>query len=236
MRELPIIFNEWSIKRILDGRKTVTRRVVKPQPDILGNIETAYVEAHITSSIGLSQCPYGQPGDVLYARETWWQVGKWSGYTTVNGDWHNDGWRGTDIILFEEPDDVHDLSGIDKSGHFISQQSYWRKRPSIHLFKKYARIWLRNTGVRAERVQDITEEDAIAEGCIPQPDDCELCQRGVCSRHQPPVGQFATLWDDINGHRDGCAWSDNPFVWVIAFNVLSTDGKPELERLEAQRE
>ena len=88
-------------------------------------------------------------------------------------------------------------------------------RPSIHMPRWASRIDLEVTGVRVERLQEINGNDAVAEGCIPQPSDCRLCMNGICSAHQPPTGQFAHLWDSLNAKR--APWESNPWVWVIEF-------------------
>lgn len=77
-----------------------------------------------------------------------------------------------------------------------------------------SRLLLEITAVRVERLQEISEADAVAEGCSPLPADCRLCDSGICSAHQPPGGQFAGVWKSIHGPD---SWEANPWVWVIEF-------------------
>lgn len=172
MSEKPIIFSGAMVKAILDGRKHMTRRVMRPQPLITFNY------------------PY-EVGMRLWVRETW--------YCDTAGD------KGRCIYR------------ADVDSEAIAEPHCWR--PSIFMPRWASRITLEVTGVRAERLQNITEGDARAEG---------ITDGGClnCGNHEPcgcgnPIPDardaFIWLWDSINGKRPGCAWADNPFVWVIAF-------------------
>lgn len=151
-------------------------------------------------------CPYGKAGDILWARETW---------ANLNGDFANVQPYYVYKADFEHPD----------------QHGPITLKPSIHMPKVAARIWLSVTDIRVERLHDISEEDAKAEGIKsfrPVPGDGPaqtlyyhyLKDKWGLS----PIHSFETLWRKINGEE---SWLSNPFCWVICFRVLSTTGKPK---------
>lgn len=169
----PILFNTEMVRAILDGRKSCTRRIIKPQP---------------TAHYG-TQCvipPY-KPRDILYVRETFIQA-------AAHTFWYK---------------------ADDKS--WISEGLRWK--PSIHMPKEAARIWLKVTDVRAERLQEITEVQAQAEGCT------SGLLTGACTAR----GQFEDLWNTTikKSDLDRYGWAANPWVWVIQFERCE---KPEEER------
>ena len=131
--ERPILMTTESVKAILDGRKTMTRRVIKPQPKL--TIADGFYKANIQKLIegGDRVCPHGQVGDLLWVKETWWCPE-----------------RGLPVAY-----------KANLEPHQADRQIW---KPSIFMFRKDSRLLLEITGLRAERLQDITEEDAIAEG------------------------------------------------------------------------
>jgi hypothetical protein len=167
-------------------------------------------------------CPYGKPGDVLWVRESFYEYGKW-------GNTHD---KKTWLPLLNEPvrfvaDDhlIQPVTGLEYSMGY-----QWRIKPSIHMPKAAARIWLQVEEIKVERLQDITEESAIKEGIIDYQDGTYrnyFTQKGL--REQDGVhcilakGSFQSLWCSINGLE---SWDANPWVWVVKFKVLSTTGKP----------
>ena len=189
MKARPILFSTPMVQAILDGRKTQTRRVVKPQPMLQGRTEDRveiYQRGNTDlwevkdklSSDGFSilhslKCPYGQPGDVLWVRETW------------------------AYELFPEPHFAFKANAAD----------VYRWRPSIHMPKEAARIWLKITNVRVERLHNITRGDAMQEGC-PFPNMAD---------GQDHREWFSVLWKSINGFQ---SWNDNPWVWVVKFERI----------------
>lgn len=185
----PILFNTNMVRAILDGRKTVTRRVVKPQPVRIARkyveYEGMFYPCHLTmpwESRPLddpSKPPY-QPGDILYVRETW------------NGDW-------CDHYIYKADSGSAIAAGYGK-------EPKWH--PSIHMPKDAARIFLRVTSVRVERLQDCGCAQAKDEGCT------------CCS-------QFARLWDETIKPAELAlyGWTANPWVWVIGFERCE---KPEV--------
>jgi len=209
MKERPILFNTEMVKAILDGRKTMTRRVLKPQPYMERGVirwqpRKGYdlnIE-HLNQSLINKLCPYGQVGQRLWVRETWnvYDIG----YDNYNGGWEVG----------------YPLSYIPKEKPRQCCLSYYATdddptvsnwRPSTHMPRWASRITLEITEVRVERVQEITEEDANAEG-NPFP---RMGGKGSL----PPIWWFKELWDSLNAKR-GYGWEVNPWVWVLDFRKV----------------
>jgi hypothetical protein len=195
MKERFILFSTAMVRAILHGRKKQTRRVIKPQPDADGFIKSASTghpqEWKFTKKVfnGVCnattdwiKCPYGQPGDLLWVRETWGR------YERVDGN----------ILYLYRAD-----AGDDPREYHVA--GGWK--PSIHMPKRAARIFLEITDVRVERVQDISEEDVLNEGF--RMDSTEIIKFGY-------KGAFRYLWNSINAKR-GYSWESDPWVWVIGF-------------------
>lgn len=185
----PTLFNTDMVRAILTDRKTVTRRVVKPQPKgplvptLPGGCWPGYFEEAGTSRV---QRPPYCPGDILYVREAW---AKQQGIY-----WHKAG-----LILDENGRDTHGMIAPTK----------WR--PSIHMPREAARIFLRVTDVRVERLQEITEEQAILEGFEAYHSDSGY--------YEPATLGFVETWDSTIklANRAIYGWEANPWVWVIEF-------------------
>jgi hypothetical protein len=196
-RERPVLFSGGMVRAILDGTKTQTRRIVKPQPDSGPNgrmVDLGSAWGLLDGVLsGEWRCPFGQPGDLLYVRETWCKP-----YSGDTPDAY--------IYLADGPDF---LSAVARE-HNWGRKDGTGWRPSIFMPKRIARLWLRVTDVRVERLQKITEADAIREGTRPAANvttvDCDT---------PSPRAAFATLWDSINAKR--APWADNPWVWVVTF-------------------
>ena len=180
------------VQAILEGRKTQTRRVVKARSYITDVVDGVPYEMTEDDSQPI-RCPYGQPGDVLWVRETWAST------------WDHD-----------EP-----MPGyVYKADGYAEGETKWR--PSIHMPREACRLFLRVKSVRAERLQDITEEDAIAEG---------IAKTGAVSYFNAfyknylnegytdlkPKDSFKSLWQSINGLK---SWDANPWVWVVEFEIM----------------
>lgn len=232
MKERPILFSAPMIRALLAGTKTQTRRILKvPHENPLGKWEVLpwggpnggrtrdgktvpyqNVIGH-TRTGEIIACPYGQPGDRLWVRETWRigeDVGEGWSLDSEPGDLHliydADGAR--DYRSFPEdyrwPSNgkvVHNSEGTPD--HWISYGSF----PSIFLPRWASRITLEITAVRVERLQDISEADARAEGCT-----------GHWVEEAPAADQarfdYRELWEQINGPG---SWDANPWVWVVSF-------------------
>lgn len=184
----PILFNTEMVRAILDGRKTCTRRIVKDGiPDDAMWGYTAFTPKGYISCRGVYADGYGegffklpyQSEDILYVRETW----------------------GHPISLNSNKQYVFRADKIAESG-FKNDSHIWH--PSIHMPKEAARIWLKVTDVRVERLQDMTDDDAEAEGCF----DYTSIALG-----------FPDVWDSTikKSDLDSYGWNANPWVFVIEF-------------------
>lgn len=190
MRERPILFSGPMVRAIIDGRKTVTRRIAKPvkHPD-LGNIYTpgALVLENEPQHVIDRACPYGQPGDRLWVRETF----------AVYGD------KKMHVIHYR----------ADRPYH-VGQKGMGYK-PSIHMPRWACRILLEITAVRVERLQDISEEQAEAEGVKGEPcDHARQACADIGCWGDTAKGAFGFLWESLNGSG---SWAANPWVWVVEF-------------------
>jgi hypothetical protein len=213
----PILFSGSMVKAILDGRKTQTRRVVK-RPKLFGGgayladrwtlfphpgggfmsidiADASEEDFHAIDDRGFP-CPYGEPGDLLWVRETW------------------------SVHHAFDADAPRDLAGSEVVRYSAGGEGWEqaRVRASIHMPRWASRLTLRVTDVRVERICDITPTDALAEGCGRRP--CASCNEGGCDDCLgegwiSEVDVFRELWDSINGKRT--PWESNPWVWCISF-------------------
>lgn len=200
MRERPILFSTPMIKAIIDGRKTMTRRLLKKQPlDILPmNVPNQWITLDVKEPEPhgkVIKCRFGVPGDRLWVRETFSLIEE----------------NGAQKIIYRA--DYPEIDSLE-----LEECGYTAWKPSIFLPHQYSRITLEITNIRVERLQEITEDEAGKEGIPecrkPQRDTCFLCpfEKELCN-----VG-FSNLWDSINGKT--YPWSSNPWVWVIQFKKL----------------
>ncbi|WP_440482501.1 hypothetical protein [Serratia marcescens] len=215
MKERPVIFNGEMVRAILDGRKTKTRRVMKPQPDPChrgghwwpSNAFKAML--HIEEQMQNGQggwkglagdaCPLGQVGDRLWVRETFMDL-TGTGIEATTGKFEGFAYR-ADTPAGSYGDEVRKEYGLK-----------WT--PSLHMPRKACRILLEITAVRVERLNDISEEDAKAEGV----------KAGVSPGHEHMMHQvaFSELWQSIYGAEN---WRANPWVWVIEFKRAEAQEK-----------
>lgn len=209
MKARPILFSAPMVRALLAGTKSQTRRLVKPQPFPNGFISTngelLTINDHLPPNAMLlrvgkgincyatsnyegweSACPYGFVGDLLWVRETWTQ---------------HTGSMGESLDTYYAADDADIRLGP------------WR--PSIHMPRSASRLTLRITDVRAQRLQEISEEDATAEGATPTWNDGRPIQHdgsgAVCRE------RFSELWQSINGPG---SWDANPWVWCVSFITI----------------
>jgi hypothetical protein len=220
MREIPILFSAPMVRAILDGRKTVTRRIVKPQPDIVfdGIVGRFTPDDQRLGRLGETiRCPYGQAGDRLWVRETFKEIASGEvkqGYGEVRYGFAYQADAATRWA--SQPTIIHDLRDQPPTGPMQFQPRPWK--PSIHMPKRASRITLEVTGVRVERLHEIDHDDALREG---------VCGQGwkVSDQARPiqyPVDEFRDLWQSING---AISWDDNPWVWVVAFRRIEQEKK-----------
>lgn len=214
MKERPIIFSGPMVRAILDGRKTQTRRVCKGQRE-LSNVHDFQID----------RCPFGQPGDLLWVRETW-RIGAWDQDAgCVALDYSADGFARREWIqvpdndlflkLWQQSCDDAYAAGLHPFDGFFKWepgQSPCRWRPSIHMYRWASRITLEITGVRVERLNDISGKDSAAEGVTFSGLGAGVPLRGDIWRKN--IDGFRDLWESINGAG---SWNANPWVWVIEF-------------------
>jgi hypothetical protein len=187
MKERPILFSGPMVRAILDGSKTQTRRTFKGTTEHKGPYNPAYMEAHQQANGWGRICPHGAPGDRLWVRETWAHERDGTGCPDDTG------------VLYRATD-----PGWDDEGTGL------RWRPSIFMPRIASRILLEITDVCVQRLQEISEEDARAEGAIGALNDS--IGDNWCAREA-----FAALWESINGTG---SWHANPWVWAITFRRL----------------
>ena len=217
----PILFNSEMVRAILDGRKSCTRRVLKPQPDekhtypldfVTDSTEKKEVGCfgfgidEYGGSIQYAKPPY-QPGDILYVRETW------------------------------SPVFVRPRRYLYKVECKEAENLPIKFHPSIHMPKEAARIWLKVTDVRVERLQEMKPVDVIKEGAYPDCWDClntygesgSQCCYGTeeqCSQCDEVMMEWEKLWNSTikKTDLDSYGWEANPWVWVIEFERCEKPG------------
>jgi hypothetical protein len=219
MKERGMIFNDEMVRAILDNRKTQTRRIMAPQPaddikrgafpnpNFIGWISSL---KHKNGGTTAHSCPFGQPGDRIWVRETFSCIGNEDGHPVdANGN----------LCEREHAQRIYRASAIQKPNNYglwTSQDGFdfeggWT--PSIHMPRWASRILLEITDLRVERLHDMSEEDAKAEGASP-----------ATYKITPPeavyrVG-FGDIWRSIYGEEN---WLSNPWVWVIEFKRIDGD-------------
>lgn len=212
----PILFNDAMIRALLNGTKTQTRRIMKPQlpgfvTEVLcypSNKKDWWPPHPQTGEPWLKYeriCPYGRSGDLLWVREAFQPLLE-DGCDFRSSDWET----GHGYALgYVATDGVVDY--LDQNDNITS-----RCKPSIHMPRWASRLTLRITDVRVQRLQEISEADARAEGGPPSHPSIDRVSKDL-GFTDFPRSWFAQLWDSING--DG-AWNANPFVWAISFDVI----------------
>ena len=218
----PILFNTEMVRAILDGRKSCTRRLIKPQPDEKHTYPLGFVNdsterkdigsfgfgtSELGGSIQYKKPPY-QPGDILYVRETW-------------------------CLRFDGEKYFYkaDKNTSREEKHLLDYDDV-RWHPSIHMPKEAARIWLKVMDVRVERLKDMTNNDALKEGA--EGVRCDHAGSGAygctdCMNTgwlEPPLLEFMGIWNSTikKSDIDRYGWDANPYVFVIEFVKID---KPE---------
>ncbi len=220
VKERPILFSAPMVRAILEGRKTVTRRAISPklvnrfdEPRGPADVASGYpfVECEDGYCPATNLCPYGQTGDRLWVRETWYCD-------------HFEVQKGP----YLQPVDMHDLDQSREDGELVyaadglapyeQEQPTWK--PSIHMPRWVSRILLEITDARVERLQDISEEQAKAEGVRLYTDHSELGDwwhvEGIETYSADPRKSFELLWNSVGGD-----WNANPWVWVVEFKRVT---------------
>jgi len=211
MKERPILFSGAMARALLTGEKTQTRRALKAQPPVrtrkIGTYHHPDPRPHFWAMDNDAlldwsvPCPYGQPGDRLWVRETWQ-------HANHPFDPYQD-----HVPVFYRADYLDDPHGPD--GELSPEGRYREWRPSIHMPRAASRITLEITGVRVERLHNIKERDVHAEGCVIE----DRHMHGYCAgEYLPPcLRAWRDLWASINGAD---SWNANPWVWVLDFRRI----------------
>jgi hypothetical protein len=195
MNSRPILFSGAMVRALLDGKKTQTRRVCKPANEaaLTHVVECPYAQWGDEDGDVLFKSPYGVFGDQLWVRETFCPIypqdPSYNGGQPIEYDY---------AATYKHGNRLGDSLGIKK---------VWR--PSIHMPRAASRITLEITGVRVERLQDISEADAMAEGI-------------THSTLNDPRVEYRWLWESINGPG---SWDANPWVWCVSFRRISEGGR-----------
>lgn len=243
--EKPILFSGEMVQAILSGRKTMTRRVVKPQPEFRGEAyfwygknvpleenpiffeidgptPSVYWFADRPEDSGMElHCPYGKPGDRLWVKEASWRWGRW-----VQQEFSTPAGR-----VKYRFDPVGNDVQFDYPGYTVVRNGStgWVYRHARYMPRDVCRILLEITDIRVERLQEISEADAIAEGMcrgdIPADEDgpnrigwMAGLDDGKSGLSVTTQDAFRKLWNQLNGPR-GFDWNSNPFVWSINFEL-----------------
>ncbi len=203
-RILPILFNTDMVRAILEKRKSATRRGIKKSQCMLMDKKSPFelkkevkYDPWCTMSdaeyvAATYKTPYN-PGDILYVRETWCHANK----EGIEPDYY----YYADTFMCEDYDETE-----------------WKWRPSIHMPKDAARIWLRVTDVRVKRLQDMTLDDFLNEGVVIRPESFNDSKNA----YQQAKEVFRALWDSTIRKPEfkSYGWNANPWVWVIRFERL----------------
>lgn len=220
MKERPIIFNSEMVKAIIDERKTMTRRIMKVQPEsnqfglrrIIASAERSdtgkyhWTESNATGNHIRSapfSCPFGAVGDRLWVRESFYEHGRWQG----------GGYDPEDSYFVSDKQVLYPADGIQRPSE-RKREDFWRSRPSIHMPRWASRITLEITGVRVERLNAISQEDAHAEGMELTGWRPTYYDPDSGGDFMTPYDNFAELWSSIYGAE---SWQANPWVWVVEF-------------------
>lgn len=216
-KERPIIFSAPMVRAILDGNKTQTRRAIKwplmsasdgSKRRIFTENDTDVIQHFLQEPsrhpLQRGFCPYGKPGDKLWVRETWVPFEQDGPKALYRADADEDG---TVPYL---------CTGAGGFGGGVCNATIDRWRPSVHMPRWASRITLEITGIRVERLQQISEADAMAEGCPLANPDPFIPGHGGSSAS----GWFSQLWEDIHGAG---SWHVNPWVWVVEFRPLEVE-------------
>lgn len=220
MTTKPILFNTQMVLAIMDGRKSCTRRMVKPQPDEKHTYPLSFVtdstKKKEVGCFGFGINEYGgsiqyakpqyQQGDILYVRETWERFECWN----CEGDERGNCPKEPKKSVLYKTCGCYMYRATDE----INGDAKWH--PSIHMPKEAARIWLKVTDVRVERLQDITEDGAKAEGANWKNGKNVGWEEKMW---RTAIERFAKIWDSTikKSDLDRYGWNANPWVWVIEF-------------------
>lgn len=229
--EHPISFKPEMIRAIIAGRKTQTRRLINPQPAPTCGLDRQvngwlwpHKSRHNPKSkfhgVGIARpvanfkermmqfYPYGSPGDKLWVREVFAELGRWERHAIgQTGDAENV-WEG--LRKYQYPSTMKENTLISAG------KEYWRTFPSIHMPREASRMDLMNLDGWCERLWEIDQAGCIAEGCYTIGRNGYRYDETAGGVYQTPLDAYRALWDTI-ATEDGTRWLDNPWVWVTEF-------------------
>lgn len=219
IKEKPILFNGEMVRALLDGSKTMTRRVIK-NPDYFGCLtgDCPHMDQKLCDEAMAKESPYGQKGDQLWVRETF--------AIECNADLQD---------VYTEPDNplgpVRNVAdgfaecfecprykASEPDTILGDEEDGMKWKPSIHMPRWASRIQLEITDIRVERVQKISEYDAMQEGCGIFSWEHKITNKDTQTK-EPNKRKFIKLWNSINEKR-GYSWKSNPWVWVVEFKSI----------------
>lgn len=203
MKARPILMSSPMVRALIDNRKTQTRRIVKPKPNGAQLVVEDGKLWHDDGQLEEVPCRYGQPGDLLWVRETF--IPGWNLDSVTDKPIDEDSLgKPIPIRAFYRATEPENFRWLGDDG-YLTENIPWK--PSIHMPRWASRLTLELTEVRVERLQDISKEDAKAEGC-------------TVIEHSPlSVGYYSAyrdLWESINGPG---SWDANPFCWCLSFSI-----------------
>lgn len=215
MKDRPILFSGAMVRALLDGTKTQTRRVISAK-------HLQFFDKSAADQVGSwndRPFPFGRPGDRLWVRETFKPIASGQvkgGYGKVRYGFAYQADGATKWARHET--EIVDLTGKPPTGPMQFQDRPWK--PSIHMPKRASRITLEITGVRVQRLQDISAEDCIAEGIEePMAGHWRIYGRETDGKDvdTSPRTSFRSLWESLNGTG---SWDANPWVWALTFKRI----------------
>lgn len=220
MTDRGILFSAPMVRALLDGTKTQTRRALRVQPldvlpmegDSAGREWVGLMQREPKPAGTVFRCKFGQPGDRLWVRESFSAYGRWE--TRFSERKKRDEWRFVDMTreCGHEYEYAADDAGVPVAKRGGATPA-WHARPAIYMPRVASRIMLEIVAVRVERLQNIDDQDAIAEG-IGLTAHAAGVPMTTPAGETVPRAMYRTLWDSINGPG---SWHKNPWVWVVNF-------------------
>lgn len=204
----PILFSTPMVEAIINGSKTQTRRLIKP----LQNINANYLgHADLGDGEEYDFCASGwrNPDIVLKSK-----------YNVGNILWVRETWRLTDFLHPSDDNYGFVYKASENGKLWQSSDESWNWKPSIFMPKEACRLFLEVTNIKVERLQEISEDDAIAEGVDKEFDTyLDYEQKDTLGSYYllSARDSYESLWAKINGQK---SWDENPYVWVITFKVV----------------
>ena len=230
-KELPILFNAEEVNAVLEGRKTQTRRVIKttgeaakytrkPLPAsgrLIYKNGGAWDDSALPT-VPIAKCPYGKVGDRLWVWETWQAFSPDENFRPMEEC--KIIYRATDNHPGYCASEYAEVMNLKHNSPIYDMDIVYPWRSPTHMPRWASRITLEITDIRVERVQDITEQDAIAEGAFPSGSWGHLSEKEVSAMNLGSCRcAFANIWN-LNNEKRGFGWTANPYVWCLAFKKV----------------